>query len=395
MGIIFYGFNVIFPAMIKAFGWARGDAAIAHSIRGLLVGFLAPVAALLINRYGSRLTILTGFTITCIGLLLLSTVISQLWQWIVLWGIVMSFGSAFSGYVAVQTNIAFWFNKYRAMAMGIALTGGSVGGFIAQPLFTWLIGKTNSWQTGWMAAGLFTVSALLASLFLKNKPSDFGQYADGIESNNASGETKKILTYRTSDIWTVREAVKTPAFWLLAAISIGVSMPIYLVLVHGVLHITDHGYTSMQAATSLGILAIAGGIARFPMGWLADRVEPRWIFAATFMGLFLALLGLWKIPSIQILYISSALYGFCYGAGLVCLPAIVANYFSPGAFASMNGALMPISIIFAAMVPAGGGYIADIYKSYDLAYIAVLAFIVIAFFCSLLASPPTKNSARK
>ena len=54
MGFIFYGFTVIFPAMIEAEGWQRGEASLAHTLRGLFVGFMAPVAALSIGRLGAR-----------------------------------------------------------------------------------------------------------------------------------------------------------------------------------------------------------------------------------------------------------------------------------------------------------------------------------------------------
>ena len=41
-GIVFYGFSVIFPAMVKAMGWKRGDASIAQTIRVLVMGLRLP-----------------------------------------------------------------------------------------------------------------------------------------------------------------------------------------------------------------------------------------------------------------------------------------------------------------------------------------------------------------
>ena len=49
LGLVFYGFSAIFPAMIKAMNWNRGTASIAHTITMLLSGFIIPLVAISIN----------------------------------------------------------------------------------------------------------------------------------------------------------------------------------------------------------------------------------------------------------------------------------------------------------------------------------------------------------
>ena len=119
MGMVFYGFNVIFPEMITDMGWSRGDASWAQSLRGILIGFSAPIVAIFINRQGTRKSMILGLTILTIGLFLLGTVTNQLWQWIVLWGLFMPLGFAFGGVLPIQTNVSYWFNAKRSMALGI------------------------------------------------------------------------------------------------------------------------------------------------------------------------------------------------------------------------------------------------------------------------------------
>ena len=51
MGMVFYGFSVIFPSMVQEMGWGRGEAAFAHTLRALLLGFTAPQCQRLLAQH--------------------------------------------------------------------------------------------------------------------------------------------------------------------------------------------------------------------------------------------------------------------------------------------------------------------------------------------------------
>ncbi len=70
-GLVFWGYAVIFPVMIQATGWSRGDASIANSINMLLIGLLVPVAAVIINKIGTRKSIIAGLVVLLSALFLL------------------------------------------------------------------------------------------------------------------------------------------------------------------------------------------------------------------------------------------------------------------------------------------------------------------------------------
>ncbi|MBW2622359.1 MAG: hypothetical protein JRD68_05595, partial [Deltaproteobacteria bacterium] len=55
-GMASYSFTVIFPAMIQDMAWPRGQASIAHTLRLIIMGSMAPVLALAINRFGVKKT---------------------------------------------------------------------------------------------------------------------------------------------------------------------------------------------------------------------------------------------------------------------------------------------------------------------------------------------------
>ena len=390
MGMVFYGFNVIFPEMITDMGWSRGDASWAQSLRGILIGFSAPIVAIFINRQGTRKSMILGLTILTIGLFLLGTVTNQLWQWIVLWGLFMPLGFAFGGVLPIQTNVSYWFNAKRSMALGIVMTAAGVGGFVAQPLYAWLIEQFGSWQYGWLAAGCCALAATLLAFMVKGKPEEFGQIPDGTPEQVRQNAEKKgaAKVYQSKVAWTLQDAIRTPALWFIIIILIAQVMPLYMLSVHGVFHLRDAGYERMQAASIISFLIAGSAIARFPVGWLGDRIEPRYIVTALHIALLVTFLILWKTPNLTAMIIAAPIFGFAFGGGVVMAPSMVANYFGTESFATINGFIFPVQIIFASSVPVGAGYLVDQTGSYDWAFIVLSCIIATAIISSILAKPP-------
>lgn len=392
-GIAAYSFSVVFPAMVEALEWGRGAASIAQSTNMLTMGFVTPLMALSINKFGAKKTMNFGLMVMTVALILIGTVTRQLWLWILLWGVAMPLGFSFGSMFPVQTTVMHWFNIKRALVLGIVMTAAPAAGAIIQPSFTWLMQTTGSWQIGWLTGALIVLLALIFSFFIVNKPEDKGQHPDGVNPEEAAGlggRTGTVRTYRTTDEWTLKEAVKTRAFWLLAVIGLVQGMPVMLIIVHGVFHFTDQGFSNMKAASIISSILIGSGVARFPMGWLADRIEPRWICAGVMSLMIVAFFCLWKAPSLTVLFIMGPVFGLTYGTLLVIMPLLNGNYFQPENYPGIMAVVSPLMTVFTATVPVGAGFINDILGSYDLAFQIVLVFICVGAVSAFLARPPKK-----
>jgi len=302
----------------------------------------------------------------------------------------MSFGSA----IPMQANVMTWFVKRRATAIGIVMTGAAVGGFIAQPAYTWLITKSG-WRAGWLAAAFFVVLSLIIVIFLKSKPEDVGQHPDGIDPDAddlvVEDKSKISKIHRTKVNWPLKEVFRTPTAWFLVAYMMGFIMAFFLITSHGVLHFTDLGLTRMQAASVMGAIIFGAGVARFPMGALGDRIEPRWIISGSMFLMTISLFCLWKVTNLQILMIAGPCFGFSYGALLVMQPAIIGNYYGPESFPNINGAISPFIVGFTAVVPIIAGVIADKTGSYDMAFTIICTLVFFAFICTLMLKPPAQT----
>ena len=396
IGFVFYGFTVIFPAMVEGQGWSRGSASIAHTIRGLIVGFMTPLVALSIGKFGSRKTLNMGLVVGIIGLILLGTATTEVWQWILIWGFVMPTCFALGGILPIQTTINFWFNKKRATATGIVMTGGAVAGFLAAPFYTAIIKKSGSWETGWLVAAGFCGAGLVASFFIKNMPHLYGQHPDGIDpaapvEEASPDKPKKAEVYQTKEPWTLKEALRTKLVWLQMVCMIAQAWALYMITTHGVLHFIDSGLEAMDAAKIISVLILCSGFARFPTGLLADRVEPRILATIALLGMSITMIALWKVPtSLPLLLGCAAVYGFCFGVTAITFPLITANYFGPAAFAPINGFFGPVIISLCAPVPVLAGYIADHFGTYDLAFLPITVMLFIGTVFAWFLFPPQK-----
>jgi len=388
------GFSVIFPAMIKAMDWNRGTASIAPALNWLLMGLFFPLVALSINKLGSKKTIIIGIIILFIGVVLLGTVMSQIWHWIIIYGVITSLGFNFSGILHVQTTLMHWFSIKRATALGIVMAGGSLGGFLAQPFYTWIIWVTGDWQYGWLIGSAFVLIAFICSLFVISKPSDVNQYPDGVNPNEMDESQigpKTNKTHKTSVSWQLKEVLKTPVVWLLTLVALGYIMPLIFITTHGVLHFTDIGFSQMQAAFILSSVILGGGIVRLPIGWLGDQIEPRRIIMIAVGMMLLMFIGLWQSSHFSLLIAAGIIFGLSYGAMFVIHPTIMANYFGPDAYAGISAAIAPFTIIFVACVPTVSGYIFEKTSSYDWAFIILSIIVTLALIASFFLLPPSKK----
>lgn len=394
VGFVYYSFNVIFPEMVRETGWKRGDASWAQTLHGLLFAAFLPFAALTTNRIGARRTIAIGVSVLIAGCILLGTVAQSIFAWTLLWGVVMAFGLAFGGVIPIQTTVAQWFSLRRATAIGVVMSAAGLGGFLAQPLFTWVMQTFDGWQSGWLAATGFAVLAICLVGWVVNHPEDRGEHADGIAPGTEADALRygSRPIYRTQDTWSLAEALRTPTLWLLIVLFLGTVMPLYLLLVHGVLHLTDLDYDRMQAASVLSFMLAGSACARFPIGWLGDRLEPRLLLFGLLVAAAMALGLVWKAPGMGWLLLAGVLFGAAYGGTLVLIPAVIANYFGAASFASINGFIFPVQLVIASVVPVGAGYLADLTGSYDAAFIGLTGFTILAAACALTTQPPTRQA---
>src|SRR2546421_4841936 len=147
--------GVFIVPLQQEFGWTTAEVSSALSIRFILFGLMAPFAAALLNRYGLRNVTLSALLIVA-SALVTSLAMTQLWQLILLWGVVIGIGTGMTALVLGATIAARWFAARHGLVVGILTASVATRQLVFLPLLARI-----TEQLGWRAA-LAVVCVILA-----------------------------------------------------------------------------------------------------------------------------------------------------------------------------------------------------------------------------------------
>lgn len=389
------GGSVINAYMAETLKMNKSILGLGFTIFGFALGFASPLVAVCVNRIGIRWTIFSGAFAITIGTLLMAFAISNAWQFVVTFGIIIGLGVAFSSVIPVQTGVTFWFKKKKALAMSIALCAAGLGGFVAAPVINKMIETTSgNWRSGWVLVSVTSVLAMFMAIFVRNKPSDLGQVPDGIFENDVhtmDKTTKTIGTcrvYHAQEDWKVLDALKTVPLWLIIVASISYLAPFFMCMAHGVIHLKEMNHTPELAAFSIGLLFFFIMIGKMCAGVLGDRIEPRLIWAVALIFMTAGNFILFHATHVVFVYLYTVLMGLGYGMSFVCMATIIGNYYGAGSFASVMGVVLTIASVVGNLVPFLAGLAYDYRGSYSSAFYTITAVCLLSGLLISFAKPP-------
>jgi MFS family permease len=163
--------GVLIVPLENEFGWSDAQISSALALRIMLFGLFGPFAAAFMNRFGVRRVIIAAMALISAGLLA-SLAMTQMWQLVLLWGVVVGIGTGLTAMVLAATVATRWFNHRRGLVMGMLAASNATGQLVFLPLIAEL-----STRFGWRASLIFIAAmlgfvALVAALFMRNRPSD-------------------------------------------------------------------------------------------------------------------------------------------------------------------------------------------------------------------------------
>ena len=378
-----FSFGVFFSALLEEFGWSRAALSGVFSLYAFGYGTLAFVSGGLTDRWGPRLVIATGGLFLGAGWIAMSFTRS-LWQPYVFYGVIAALGMS-TAFVPCGATVARWSVKRRGLAAGIASAGGSLGAFALAPLAQLLVSKLG-WRWAYVIFGtaILVVLNVLAPL-QKRDPETMGLTPDGEPSR--SSVPSGVPPRRD---YTVRQALRSRAFWMLLALFTATWIPVFNPLVHLVPLARGLGIEAMLAATVVSALGMAAMAGRIALGTLSDRVRRRPALAFSLILQVAASLGFAAAASLPGLYAAAILFGFSYGAIGALFPAVVADFFGRGHAGGLVGLLFAMSGSMSAWGPLGAGFIYDRTGSYGPAWVASAALNVVALGLLHWARPPRR-----
>jgi MFS family permease len=400
VGTFFYGFSTFFNPMVAEFGWSRALMSGVFSLSRLEGGIEGPIVGWLIDRFGARRILFIGISLTGIGYVLLSFVNSALSMYLI-FGLTLSLGFNL-GYTHANTaSVAKWFIKKRARAVSILYVGNGIGGAIFVPFIAWLI-LHYGWRHAAVMIGLGTLLIPLPlSLLIRSTPEEMGLKPDG-ESRNSpesssykeGGKDHNKLRMNSFDEveLSVREALRTRAFWIYSSALMLRACILSSIVVHQIPHLTDIGIPYLTASKVLGYMVLMSVPSRFIFGYLGDRFDKRKLL---FLLCFLQGIGVLifiHAKTLTLLYLFVLVYGTGYGGIFPLNIALRADLFGRKNYATLAGISMSLTTVATVSAPLVAGYLFDVTRSYTFAFYTFAAMIVLSGIVFLFVPLTTRKT---
>ena len=372
--LLIQAFGAYVAVLSAEFGWSRtvlaGGAAI-QSIEGALIG---PLLGWLVDRFGPRAVVRAGVLTFAVGFLGFSTVSSIAGFYVAV--TVIAIGASLSGYFPLSIALMHFFERRRARALSLMSLGLAAGG-LALPLLGWSIA-----QFGWRAtcvgaaAVILVVGWPLAST-LRRHPSELGLQVDGepagppaaplppaARTEASPGHVAAVPGSAAAALplagMSAREALRTPAFWLLA---FGHGMALLVVTavnVHAISHMKQQlGYSLPQASFIITLMTLAQGAGMLLGAAVGDRWSKTRLAALCMLAHMVGLLMLAYAVHAWMLGVFAVLHGMAWGLRGPLMQALRADYFGVRAI----GMIMGLSAVVISLGQVAGPLVAGL--AYD------------------------------
>jgi len=402
-GFYNYGFSALFKPIASELGFSRAATSVAAGIGRLEGGLDAPITGWLVDRFGPKWVVVFGLSMMSLGLALMSSV-SSLWSYYVVWGLITGIGLNVSLTIAVDKTITNWFVHKRGLALGVKFALLGLVGMLVMPLIATLCGS-QGWRTTCLiwAAVILCATPFVAIFVKQQRPEYYGLLPDGVQPRGdsclgAGGMVDHGVAYASGfqeTEFTLRQAMKTRAYWILVAVYAFQMVIAGGLTVHCIPFLTDMGIPPALAGSMMGTMVFATIPTRFLSGYLADRVKRQYLLLAGAFALdaigFAAFI-LW--PTIPTAYLFLILFGLGTGAPTTLILVMQGRYFGRKAFGSIMGTANLFRTPGAILAPVYAGWVFDRTGSYRTAFVTFLGIALSAALLACFIRPPRAPEAK-
>jgi MFS family permease len=351
----------VFVAPISAdLGVSRTSVASAYAFATLVAALGLPYVGRLIDRFGARRVVLVVASLFGAAAIAFGHVASLLW-------LTIGFGALrFLGQGSLMLSsanlVAQWFDRKRGFALSLMALGFAASMAVHPPLAQWLSDQV-SWRAAWLWLGVLTWALLIPPILLlaQNKPEDLGLQPDGPIS---SGPGLAAAPQAAEVGLTVKQALRTPAFWITALALATLSMLVTALFFHQVSIFTHQGVDAYVAARVFSISAITMVLAMPVIGRLLDRFPTKPIFACAMLTQSAALIAIVFVDDLASAMLYAVVFGLNNAAVQTHYAYVWPRFFGRRHLGSIQGTAQTIGIIGASVGPLPFGVAFDLFGSY-------------------------------
>jgi sugar phosphate permease len=393
-GLLHHAFGAYLAVLQDDRGWNKTQLSGAAALQQMESAIIGPLLGWIMDRFGPQSLIRIGVVTFGLGFMALS-LIETLLQFYGAF-IIIALGSSMCGFFPINVALINWFERWRARALSALSLGLAVGGIFV-PLVGWSL-VAFGWRATAFGSGVVAIAlGLPLAMVMRRRPEDYGETVDGVPRKAETGENAGDASASSTRDFTAREALRTPAFWLLSLGHGFALLVVGAVNVHAIAHMKESlAYTVSGAALVITLVTLfqIGGVM---IGWaIGDRFEKRLIAAACMLMHCLGLLSLTYASSISLVIAFAALHGVAWGLRGPFMHAIRADYFGRSAIGMILGLSFMIIVIGQIGGPMIAGLFADMTGNYRTGFtlLALLAGVGSMFFVlAKRPAPPLRSNA--
>jgi len=351
---VVYSFGVFFDPMAREFGTGRGLTSVVFAVTAFLFFVLGAMTGPVADRIGPCRVVLVGAGATGGGLILTAAVPS-IWLGYLTFGLGVGLGTA-CGYVPMVAAVGGWFERRRALAIGIAVSGIGVGTLAVPPVAALMVGSMG-WRRTYVVLGVAALMVLSACALAARRP--------------PAGPQKSRR---------LRRVVRTREFAGLYCSGLLSSFALFLAFVHIVPYAIKLGTAPVAAAGLVSVIGVGSTVGRLGLGGAAERLGAVRTFQLS-VGILIASYVLWYLaPGYLALAGFALVLGLGYGGWVALSPSVMADLFGWEGLGGSLGLLYTSAGVGALFGPPFAGFLVDATNSYRPAILTALGLAVAAGF---------------
>ena len=408
-----YAFSVFSLPLSKAIGltsaapddWKVSTIGWVFSTAIVFLGLSAALFGSWLERVGPRAAMCVSALCFSSGLALagFGIAVHQFWLLIVGYGVIGGIGLGI-GYISPVSTLIKWFPDRPGMATGLAIMGFGGGAIIASPLSVWLMAHYRAPASNGIAATFVTLSALYFVVMM------FGVFSVRVPA--ADWTPSVAITHRADTTRpaprgvTVRDAVRTPQFWLLwTMLCVNVTAGIgVLGQASAMIQEMFPGTVSVKdAASFVVLLSIANLLGRFAWSSLSDHIGRRATYGTFFAlgtALYASVPGIGRSGSVALFVTAYAVILSMYGGGFATIPAYLRDHFGTLQVGAIHGRLLTAWSTAGVLGPVLVNYIREYQisrgvpkaEAYSVTMYLMAALLLVGLAATAALKPPAHST---
>eukprot|EP00058_Branchiostoma_floridae_P007650 XP_002593138.1 hypothetical protein BRAFLDRAFT_72777 [Branchiostoma floridae] len=381
-------FGVFYAAFREAFDEGAGDTAFINSTLVGVMLICSPIASALSKLTSCRVMVFTGSVLAAAGMIISSFATSVLYLLVSL-GLFTGFAMSLI-YSPCLTMLGRYFDRRRATANGIGISGNGVGMFALSPLYQVLIDEFSYRGALLIIAGITLhgciCGALLRPIHLREDQEHkavLDQRKQSIVENSQS--SCKTAASKVLHVFDVSLLTHVP-FVLYLFSHFGTMIGYSIVFVHIAKHAQNIGVGKTEASFLISVMGIAEFVFRLIGGWFADLgvISRLHVYMIGVAGVGLCNLFVPFCSTYASLVVYMVCYGLFSGVFHALIAVLVREYTGVARLASGIGWDCLVSGVAYLLGAPIAGWLYDATGNYNVSFYSagamILASLCVLFF---------------